>query len=158
MLHGGGFDIWATSDQFHFVWKPAGSAATVSARVTAETEPSPNTKAGVMLRLGSGAAAPWYAVFVTPGLGIQVQYRDEAGDISAQAANPAGSAPVFLRVARNGEVFTAYTSADGRAWTAINGSAVPLPNMTGRLLGGIALGSHDGQALAAATFDNVSIS
>jgi outer membrane protein assembly factor BamB len=156
-LRGGGFDIWATSDQFHLVWKPISGAASVSALVKTETDPSPNTKAGVMLRAGTGSAAAWYAVFVTPGLGIQVQYRDQTGNICAQSANPAGGAPVYLRVARSGNVFTAYTSSNGSSWSPINGSAVPLPNMTGRLLGGIALGSHDGQALATASFDDVSI-
>lgn len=157
-LDGAGFDIWATSDQFHFVWKKVAGNATVSAHVVSESNPSPNTKAGVMLRSGTGPAAPWYAVYATPGLGIQVQYRDEAGNISAQAVNPAGTAPVYLRVARSGDVFTAYTSPDGSTWTPISGSAVPLRNMSGRLLGGIAVCSHNGQAGATATFDSVSIS
>jgi outer membrane protein assembly factor BamB len=156
-LSAGGFDIWATSDQFHFVWRRVAGNASVSARVRSVTNTSSNTKAGVMLRAGTGPAAPWYAVFATPGLGLQVQYRDEAGDICAQAANPAGTAPAYLRVTRTGDVFTAYTSPDGTNWSAIPASAVPLPGMSGPLLGGIALGAHDAQARATATFAAVRI-
>jgi hypothetical protein len=142
-LGGGGFDIWALSDQFHFVWQPVSAAASVSARVTAVSDTSSNTKA---------------AVFVTPSNGIEVQYRSEDGDICAQSANPAGTVPQYLRVTRNGDLFTAYSSADGVNWTPISGSAVPLPELAGALIGGIALGSHDAQALATASFDSVSIS
>jgi len=157
-LGGGGFDIWALSDQFHFVWQPVSAAASVSARVTAVSDTSSNTKAGVMIRAGTDPAAAWYAVFVTPSNGIEVQYRSEDGDICAQSANPAGTVPQYLRVTRNGDLFTAYSSADGVNWTPISGSAVPLPELAGALIGGIALGSHDAQALATASFDSVSIS
>jgi hypothetical protein len=157
-LSGGGFDIWALSDQFHFVWQPVSAAASVSARVTAVSDTSSNTKAGVMIRAGTDPAAAWYAVFVTPSNGIEVQYRSEDGDICAQSANPAGTVPQYLRVTRNGDLFTAYSSADGVNWTPISGSAVPLPELAGALIGGIALGSHDAQALATASFDSVSIS
>jgi outer membrane protein assembly factor BamB len=156
-LSAGGFDIWASSDQFHFVWRRLQGDAAVSARVENETDPSPDTKAGVMLRAGTGPLAPWYAVFVTPGVGVQVQYRDETGDISTQVADPAGTAPLFVRVTRSGDVFTAYTSPDGDNWTAIGASAVPLVLMSGRLLGGLALCSHDGSSPATATFTNIAI-
>jgi hypothetical protein len=157
-LSGSGFDIWATSDQFHFVWQPVTANASVSARVTSVSNTSPNSKAGVMLRAGTGAAAAWYGVFVTPGDGIEVQYRSQAGDICAQNANPAGGPPQYLRVADSGGVFTAYASADGVNWTPISGSATPLPDLSGPLIGGIALGAHDAQAVATATFTSVSIS
>jgi outer membrane protein assembly factor BamB len=154
-LSGGGFDIWASSDQFHFVWRRLRGDASVTARVATETDPSPDTKAGVMLRAGTGASAPWYAVFVTPGLGVQVQYRDETGDISTQVADPAGAAPLYVRVRRSGDVFTAYTSPDGSNWTAIGASAVPLALMSGPLLGGLALCSHDGGSPASAAFTDI---
>jgi hypothetical protein len=64
---------------------------------------------------------------------------------------------VYLRVTRSGDVFTAYTSANGTDWTPISGSAVPLPDLSGALIGGIALCAHDGQALATASFADVSI-
>jgi outer membrane protein assembly factor BamB len=156
-LSAGGFDIWALSDQFRFVWQSVSPAASVSAQVTAVSDTSPNTKAGVMLRAGTDPAAAWYAVFVTPGDGIEVQYRPEDGDICSQNVNPAGTVPQYLRVTRNGDLFTAYTSVNGVNWTPISGSAVPLPDLTGALIGGIALGAHNAQALATASFDSVSI-
>jgi outer membrane protein assembly factor BamB len=158
-LSAGGFDIWAISDQFHFVWKSvSGPTASVSAEVTSVSNTSPDTKAGVMLRLGTNPAAAWYAVFVTPGNGIEVEYRSEDGDICAQTVNPAGTAPLYVMVTSNGGLFTAFTSPDGANWTPIGGSAVPLPDLTGSLIGGIALTSHDGDALATASFNSVSIS
>jgi outer membrane protein assembly factor BamB len=156
-LRAAGFDIWDTRDQFHFVWKAATGEPSVAARVTSVTDTSSNTKAGVMLRAGADPRAAYYAVYVTGALGIQVQYRDQTSEQSNQLANPAGTAPAYLRVTRSGNVFTAYTSSDGVNWTAIPGSGTALPDLAGSLLGGIALCSHDGLALAAASFEAVSI-
>jgi hypothetical protein len=46
-------------------------------------------------------------------------------------------------VARAGSSFTAYTSPDGTAWTAVPGSAVTLANLGGPVLRGLAVTSHN---------------
>ncbi|MEY9967468.1 outer membrane protein assembly factor BamB [Streptacidiphilus sp. MAP12-16] len=156
-VKGAGGDIWGNGDQFHYVWQPVTGDSTVSAQVTSQSNTNASAKAGVMLRGGTDAGAAYYAAFVTPGNGIQVQYRDTAGGSSAQIANPSGAAPAYLRIARSGTSFTAYTSADGSAWTAVPASTIALPNLGGGILAGLAVGSHNTGTLSTAAIGGVTI-
>jgi outer membrane protein assembly factor BamB len=156
-VQGGGGDIWGTSDQFRFVCQTAGPAGTVSARVVSQTASSPWAKAGAMLRQDAGAGSAYYAIEVTPGNGLVVQFRASAGAAAATAVSLAGTAPAYVRVVRAGGTFTAYTSTDGATWTALPGSSETL-SVTGTMLGGLAVTSHDTAALSTATFTSVTVS
>jgi hypothetical protein len=155
-IQGGGGDIWATSDSFHYAWKPLTADASVSARVVSQTATDPWSKAGVMVRASADPGAPYYAVYLTPGNGIVVQSRDAAGHNSVQEAQVTGAAPVYLQVTRSGSTFTASTSPDGVKWTAIPGSTASLPNLSGSQLAGLAVTSHNTGVLSTAVFDTVS--
>ena len=156
-VQGAGGDIWDTDDQFHFVWQPLSGDGTVTARVASQGATDPWAKAGVMLRQGSDdAAAVYYALFVTPGNGLAVQYRSLEGLRTLQPARPAGAAPAFVRVARSGATFTAYTSADGATWTPVAGSSVTITAATA-MLAGLAVTSHNAGTRSAVTFDTVGV-
>ena len=156
-VSGAGGDIWASSDQFHYVWQSASGDTTVSAELTSQSDTDPSAKAGVMLRGGTDPGAAYYAAYVTPGEGVAVQYRDADGGIAAQQANPSGTVPAFLKVARSGAFFTAYTSTDGSTWTPVPGSTVSLPNLSGTILAGLAVTSHNTGTAGNATFTSVTI-
>ncbi|HEY7200804.1 MAG TPA: PQQ-binding-like beta-propeller repeat protein, partial [Candidatus Dormibacteraeota bacterium] len=155
-LQGGGGDIWGTSDQFHFVSQSLAGDGTVSARVTAQGNTDPWAKAGVMLRQTADPGSAYYAAELTPGNGVAVQYRSSFGAGAAMSANLAGTAPVLLRVARSGSSFTAYTSTDGSTWTPVAGSGVTL-SVSGAMLAGLAVTSHNAAAASAVTFDSVAV-
>ena len=114
---GGGADIWGTSDSFHMVSQSLSGDGTVSVQVTSQQATDPWAKAGVMMRGSTDPGSPYYAVFVTPGNGIDVQARASQGGNSVQVASEPGTAPVYLQVARyttsGTTYFTAYTSPDG---------------------------------------------
>jgi outer membrane protein assembly factor BamB len=156
-VQGGGGDIWGTSDQFHFVWQGGLTGdATVSARVVSQSATDPWAKAGVMLRQDATASSAYYALEVTPGNGLVVQYRPAAGAGAVSGPALAGTAPAFVRVARSGSTFTAYTSANGTTWTALAGSSVTL-SMSGAALGGMAVSSHNVATAGTVVFDGVSV-
>ena len=156
-IQGGGGDIWSTADQFHFVWQSLASDGTFSAHVASQSNSNDWAKAGVMLRQnGTDPGAAFYAVYVTPANGITVQYRATAGGSAAQATALTGSVPAYMRVARSGSTFTAYTSTDGVTWTLMPGSVVTLP-MSGTLLAGMAVTSHNVTAIGTAVFDNIAV-
>ena len=156
-IQGGGGDIWSTADQFHFVWQSLASDGTFSAHVASQSNSNDWAKAGVMLRQnGTDAGAAFYAVYVTPANGITVQYRATPGGSAAQATALTGSAPAYMRVARSGSTFTAYTSTDGVTWTLMPGSVVTLP-MSGTLLAGMAVTSHNTIQLSTVAFDKVAL-
>ena len=155
-VQGGGGDIWATADQFRLAWQPVAGDATVSARVVAQGSTNPWAKAGVMLRQATDAGSVYYALELTPGNGLVVQYRATSGGSAAMAASVAGAAPAYVRAARSGGTFTAYTSTDGTSWTPVAGSSVAL-GVSGGMLAGLAVTSHDTMALSTVTFDAVAV-
>jgi hypothetical protein len=153
-VQGGGPDIWGTADAFHFVWQTQAGDGTVSAHVATQQNTDPWAKAGVMLRASTDPGSPYYAVFVTPGNGVVVQDRVTAGSGSVTVAQIAGTVPQYLQVGRVNGVFTAYTSTDGTTWTPIPGSSVNL-SISGSLLEGMAVSSHNATVSGGATFDTV---
>ncbi|MBV9615347.1 MAG: hypothetical protein JO031_07825, partial [Ktedonobacteraceae bacterium] len=75
-----------------------------------------------------------------------------------QKAIFSGTVPAYLKVARSGNTYTAYTSSDGVTWAAVAGSGVTITGMNGSALAGLAFTSHNAAVLGTATFDNVSVS
>ncbi len=153
-LVGGGTDITGTADQFHFVSQSLTGDGSISAQVITQTNSSTNAKAGVMLRASSDAGAPNYAVLVSPSVGIKVQERATQGGTTVKLANPTGTVPVFLKVSRSANTFSAYTSADGVTWSLIPGSVFTM-NVGATLLAGLADNSHNAGALCTVTMDSV---
>jgi hypothetical protein len=109
-----------------------------------------------MLRQTSDPGSMYYAVFVTPGNGIVVQYRSAQGGTTSQV-QISGTTPVYLLVQRSGTTFSAYTSSDGNTWTLVSGSSVTI-NMTGSVLAGLATTSHNSNTLGTITFNSVNVS
>jgi hypothetical protein len=154
-VNAGGADIYGTADQLHFTYQSVTGDTTFGARVATQRNTSSWAKAGVMLRATTDPGSPYYGVFATPGNGVAVQWRKTQAGSTSQL-KIAGTVPVYLEVARAGSTFTAYTSADGKTWTAIPGSSATLA-LSGTLLGGLAVTSHSGTKLGSATFDSVSL-
>jgi hypothetical protein len=157
-LSGAGGDIWDVADQFRFAWQNVSTNSVVSAGVTNHTDTSPYAKAGVMMRAGRGASAADYAVLVTAGQGLFVERRYANGAPTDLIANPPGAVPAYVRIVRSGTIFSAQTSGDGVTWTPVAGSTVTMPNLSGTLLGGLALSSNNTEKIASASFTSVNIS
>ncbi len=64
--------------------------------------------------------------------------------------------PIYLKVARSGNIFTAYTSPDGFAWRPIAGSSITI-DTSSTMLAGLAVTSHNPSYLSVVTFDSVVI-
>ncbi|MBJ7612748.1 MAG: PQQ-binding-like beta-propeller repeat protein [Candidatus Dormibacteraeota bacterium] len=153
-VQGGGGDIWNVSDQFHFVWQQVPGDVAVSAQASSQTPTDPWAKAGVMLRASADPGSPYFAALVTPGHGVDVQFRTAQGGITSQVLG-AGGVPVYLRVSRVGTTFTAYTSADGATWTVVPGSAQTVAALGGNILGGLAVTSHNTTLLSTVQFNAI---
>jgi hypothetical protein len=153
-IQGGGADIWGTTDQFHFVWQTLAGDGGISARVVSQTNSNAWAKAGVMLRQSSDPNAAFYDAMITPSHGIVVQYRASPGASAGWLASAMGVPPAFVQVGRTGSTFTAYTSSDGVNWLVIPGSTITL-SLSGALLQGLAVTSHDSTILSTATLDTV---
>lgn len=155
-INAGGADITGVSDQFRYVSQALPGDGSVIAHVTSQTDTSSGAKAGVMIRAGTAAGAPNYALLVSPAQGIKVQVRRTLGGNTTKLANPAGTTPAYLKITKSGSTYTAYTSADGVSWTLIPGSSVTVSLGSG-LLAGLAVTSHHSGALCTVTMDGVSV-
>jgi len=156
-IQGGGGDIWGTADAFHYVWDSLAGAGSMTVRAASQSTSSAWAKAGVMLRATTDPGSPYYGVFVTPGNGVVVQWRSAQGGSSGQVATT-GVAPVFLEVTRSGTTFSALTSTDGVTWTPVPNSSMTLANLSGALLRGMAVTSHNTTQVSTVTFDTVTSS
>lgn len=158
-LSGSGTDIGGTADQFHFVSQSLPGDGGIRSRVLSQRNTNSRAKAGVMLRLDTTAGSPFYSILVMPQRGITVLDRTtEGAGVNTLATITTGTTPpVYLQVMRSGNTYTAYTSSDGVNWTAVAGSSVSIPTLTGALMGGLAVSSHNVLLLNTAVFDEVSI-
>ena len=160
---GGGYDLFGNADSFYFVSQPINGDGAVTTHVASVQPTDPDALAGVMLRNTTDADSPYYGAFITPGVGLVVQWRSTVGGPTTEYRF-AGSAPIYLRVARYTTTgsspqtyFGVSTSADGITWTRVNGATVAL-DLSASLQGGVAITSHNNQSSAmAVTMDTLSV-
>src|SRR5207244_3844204 len=109
--------IGGSSDQFNFIGKTMSGDGTVVARVNLQSNTDPSAQSGIMIRADDSAGAMFAAVVVTPGNGVQFQYRLTQGGQVFSTQVPGGALPRWVRIDRSGNMLTAMTSSDGNAWT-----------------------------------------
>ena len=152
-LAGSGDDIWNSADAFRYTYTSFSGDGTISCRVTSVGNTNSWAKAGLMFRDGTAANAVFADVVVTPGNGVSFQWRSSTGGGCGFAQVGGITAPVWLRLTRVGDQFSAYYSTDNATWTQIGSSQTV--TMTSALAG-LAVTSHNNSSLCTATFDNVS--
>jgi regulation of enolase protein 1 (concanavalin A-like superfamily) len=153
IVEGAGADVWDPSDQFRFVYRQVTGDVTVVARVASLENTHAWTKSGVMIRESLAGNSAHAFALVSSGNGIAFQRRTSTGGTSASTAI-AGTGPIWLRVQRQGNSFTASRSADGTNWTQIGTATV---TMGSSVYVGLALTSHNPSTLASSTYQNVSV-
>jgi len=156
-VRGSGTDAYGTSDKFYYAYRTITGDATIVARVTGIENKNGWSKAGVMIRQSPDANAANVMALVspTPTNLYRFQARTAAGATTSSASGGNGAVPVWLKLQRVGNTFTASYSANGSTWSAL-GAATPI-TMTDPVLVGLAVTSHVDGTLATGTFDSVSI-
>ena len=152
---GAGADVWGTVDAFHYAYRAVTGDATIVARVTSIPQGiHPWVKAGVMIRASLAADAPHAFMLASAARGMALQRRVAAGGDSTNTAGTLSATPRWVKLQRQGNLFSAYESADGVTWTLV---ATETIEMGATVLIGLAATSHSTEVSAACTFDNVSI-
>jgi regulation of enolase protein 1 (concanavalin A-like superfamily) len=149
---GGGANIFGSSDQFQFVYQPLQGNVEVIARVAAFQYPQGWSKAGVMIRETLSANSRNAIMFLTGTEGWGFQTRIETGGTSYREPGPTGAAPGWVRLVRDGNLFSAYHSTDGTTWSLIGTDTIA---MASSVYVGLAVTSRSTEATATATFTNV---
>ncbi len=149
-VSGAGNDIWADQDQFRYVWRPLAGDGSIVARVSSVVGATNEwSKVGVMVKQSASAGSPYGLLAVTSGNGVVLQSGFNSSVAGGSYVLPDG----WLRLDRVGSTVSASVSGDGLVWTSVGSVSVP----EGAATVGLFVTSHDGGALATATFHNVTV-
>jgi len=112
-------DVWGNSDNFRFVYKQLTGDGSISAKVLAITDATATwAKAGVMIRNNLGQDSSYAFMFPTPDGRRAFQNRTFAGGNAVSAHSNTGviTFPLWVKVERKSNQFTASYSTDGKTW------------------------------------------
>ena len=149
-----GSDIWENADAFHFASRTMSGDGSIVAHVVSVQYTDPWAKAGVMLRENDAAGAKYVFLGVTGQGGSVLQSRATTDGASASADGPEAKLPHWLKLIRNGNLFSGYVSADGTNWI----TAGSVTNVLNKNLSiGLALTAHNNAVLNSTLFDHVTL-
>jgi regulation of enolase protein 1 (concanavalin A-like superfamily) len=151
---GGGDNIWARVDAFHFAWRQISGDVVVTADVKfVGTGAVDHRKAVLMIRQNLDRDAA-YADVALHGDGLtSLQFRPSAG-LETLEQRSTLNMPTKIRIARRGNQFTMYAAKEGEELIPTGPATVVLQDP---VYVGIGVCSHDGNVLETAIFSNVRI-
>lgn len=153
-LNGAGADMWNSADSFGFAYRPIEGDGEITVRVLSMSDSHDWAKVGVMIRETLDAPSRNVALLLTPSLNVPLQYRADTSGDTESTAQTYTALPLWLRLARSGNTFTGYISANGQSWTSVGSVTV---EMGASALVGLALSSHDETTRAIATFEQLTV-
>src|SRR5260221_3511537 len=125
-LRSWGTNIFGESDAFHFVYKPVSGDSEMIARVLQLQSPAPWAKAGLMMRESLAADSRSVLLAVTPGRMGVFQWREMKGDAAIGEEQRGLFVPSWIKLRREGDVFTAAKSRNGRQWSPAGRVTIPM--------------------------------
>ncbi len=166
IMNGTGTDIWGTTDQFRFVYKQLTGDGSIVARIDHIDNTDEWAKVGVMIRQNLDSDSVLVDGVLTPTSRVCMQWRASRGadmgnpDTSSNSAVNSFELPHWVRLTRNGDVFTVQHSADGQTWLDIVPDTAGDPTsvtvtMPQTVYIGLAVCSHSAGVPAGARFSQI---
>jgi len=159
-IAGGGENMWAAADHFHYVWKKvSGDVMLESTLGFTESRPStgkpePHRKACLVIRQSLDADAV-YADAALHGDGLtSLQWRETRGGATHEVQSTV-TGPARLRIEKRGDYVSMSIAAAGEPLHPAGGSA--RVEFTGDFYVGLAVSAHNVERIETATFTDVSI-
>jgi hypothetical protein len=158
-----GADIYNTTDEFRFIYKPLTGDGSITVQVDHLDVTNAWAKAGVMIRENLNPMAKAVHTIVSGSNGFEFQYRPIANGNTTQFNTTSGTPalPQWLRLTRKGNTFTGEISSDGKTWTKIivgTSTSVQDLLMNNTVYIGMAVTSHVANVRTTAQFSNVTTS
>ena len=156
-----GADIWGMSDEFRYAYRNLSGDGTVVVKVDSLANTNAWAKAGVMIRESLEPGSKHAYVVATPGNGVSFGWRQFTADTSDSATVGGIEVPVWVKLTRSGDTFTAQYSTDGAVWEDFtDADGVPVAteiSMASTVTAGLALTSHNAGATTTAEFSEIDI-
>jgi hypothetical protein len=170
-----GADIWNVGpaggpfhDEFHYAYNDLltgtnwAGLGIITVRVDSVENTNTWAKAGVMMRASPFPDANHVSVFVTPGSGVSLQYRDVKRGASTSVTTGGITAPHWVRLERDS--FGKFVATHANDVEQLAGNWQPIGDTTGYVVGmdpniyvGLCVTSHNASAMCTAVFSNFSI-
>jgi hypothetical protein len=152
---GSGADIWNEADAFHYVYKELSGPGSIIAKVESIENTHNWAKAGVMIRDSLDADSAHGIMLVSAAQGVAFQRRSIAGQSTIGTTEAGLRAAYWVKIERDiSGMMSASHSADGISWTPLGNEII---NMNTPAYIGLAVTSHDADAISEAVFSNVQI-
>jgi hypothetical protein len=141
--------IWSTTDDFHFAYKTLEGDGSITARIDSIQDVHAWAKAGVMIRNSLEPDSSNAMLLVMPSGRLSFQHRPREGATTFGIYTPPGTItlPLWIRLIREGNRFSAQHSSDGLAWQdVLDASDKPAAievSMDETVRIGLAVNSHD---------------
>ena len=147
-------DIYNDADNFEFAYHEWCGDGEIVARLTGMIKTSNYALAGIMFRKKLQTGSKNVALLATPENGMYLQVRAKHHGYTDAVAVSGGS-PVWMKLKREGNQFTGYTSLDGENWTS--NYSIEVKGMGECIYAGMAVAANvdDATTYNTATFDNV---
>jgi len=158
-IEAGGHDIWDTADDFRFVYQEISGDFEISFEAISLVQINNWSKVGPMARQSNAAESQY--VFMLARAQDGNKYLQERMTTGGSATGNGGEVtdsggfPVWLMLARDGNIFTGSWSPDGDQWTTVGTITLA---MTDPILVGIAVTSHTTGTLTTAVIENLEAS
>jgi len=153
-ITGGGANMWAAADAFHFVWRQTSGDFVLTADVQLIGKGAEDhRKASLVVRQSLDAKSA-YADVALHGDGLTaLQFRPAPGAETSEVRSPV-TAPTRIRLERHGAQITMYA---GKPGTGLTLSGPVTIDFKGPLYLGLGVCSHDANVLETAVFSNVAL-
>ncbi|MDQ6665908.1 MAG: hypothetical protein M3Z23_16125 [Acidobacteriota bacterium] len=151
---GAGANIWAKTDEFHFVWKKlSGNVRLTATMHFAGASDAAHRKAGLMLRKSLDTGSPYVDV-VVHGSGLtSLQFREAEDDITRGFNFPVAG-PARIALEKRGNMYSLWEGAEGEPLREAGSLQAPL---NGELYAGLFLSSHNPKVSETVVFSEVKI-
>ncbi len=125
-LRSWGTNIFGESDAFHFLYKPVSGDSEMVARVLLVQSSAPWAKAGLMMRESLAADSRNVLLALTPGRAGVFQGRETKGDTTTGDGQRGAFVASWIKLRREGDIFTAAKSRNGRQWSVAGRVTIPM--------------------------------
>ncbi len=151
-VRGAGLNMEGEADSFHYVFQQVRGDREIIARISTIQHTAPTAKAGLMMRESISEYARNVMIAATAERGGAFQSRNFEGHAPQVMAQPDIRIGTWLKLRRRGNDFTAFKSENGRHWTMVEQTQLP---MREEYYVGLAVASAREDTVNWTTFDRV---
>ncbi len=153
-LIGSGNDIWGNADSFNFASRTWSGDGQIVAHIRSLQYTDSWAKAGVMFRENFTPGAKYVMMAVTAHNSSVYQWRSAIDQNSHNTDGSAEIIPSWVRLTRQGDLFTGEISVDGKNWQTVDHISVPMKKS---IYVGLALTGHNNSEINSTLFDDVTV-